>query len=121
MEMIAILFGVSVRSIERWNHDFQAHGHVGPNIVRKTKVTWSEDVIAFVEGYASEYPCFYIEELQQALKVTFPELKSCSASSVLNYCQATYNVEGVVSSLKKYATRFICASVPKGANKALCM
>ena len=54
----------------------------GPNIVRKTRVTWGPEVIGFVETYALEYPCFYIEELQQALKTKFPELRSCSASSI---------------------------------------
>ena len=40
------------------------------------------DVIAFVEDYVSRHPTFYIEELQNAIKISFSSFSNISPSTI---------------------------------------
>ena len=82
VDLIATILGVSARSIQRWNKQFRTLGHVSEKTTIKKSAPWPQYVIQYVEKYTMEHPCFYIEELQQAIKEIFPELVNTSASTI---------------------------------------
>ncbi|KAF0713927.1 hypothetical protein AaE_011671 [Aphanomyces astaci] len=79
---IHAVLGMSIRSITRWNQQFQRIGHVGTKTREKRSSRWSPDVIQFVKQYTTLHPCFYIEELQAELKFHFPVLQNTSTSTI---------------------------------------
>ncbi|OWZ16666.1 Transposase [Phytophthora megakarya] len=71
MALVASVQGVFVHSIERWNRLIKSHGNVLPECERTKSSRWPPIAIAFVEDYIKHYPCFYLEELQEAVKERF--------------------------------------------------
>lgn len=82
LAVVASVMGVSTRSISRWNYLFRRRGNVIPNAEITRKTRWPSECIKFVKGFVEEHPCFYIEELQEALKSTFPALPNISTSTI---------------------------------------
>ncbi|OWY90348.1 hypothetical protein PHMEG_00041560 [Phytophthora megakarya] len=80
--VVASVMGVSTRSISRWGLLFRRRGNVMPNVQIKRKTRWPLDCIKFVKGFVEEHPCFYIEELQEALKTRFPALPNISTTTM---------------------------------------
>ena len=80
-ETVHQLLGPSPRSIRRWYKCFKETGSTDPE--RKPsekKVNWAPEVCKFVDTYVKDFPMFYIEELQEALKVRFPDAPSSAAT-----------------------------------------
>ncbi|OWZ06902.1 Transposase [Phytophthora megakarya] len=82
LAVVALVIGVSTRSISRWGLLFRRRGNVKPNVQIKRKTRWPLDCIKFVKGFVEKHPCFYIEELQEALKTTFPALPNISTATI---------------------------------------
>lgn len=82
--VVAAVLGVSARSISRWWTLFQRKGNVLPSTsdATLTKTRWPAPCLAFVDDFIKSHPCFYIEELQDAVKTHFPSLPNVSASTV---------------------------------------
>ncbi|KAF4127371.1 Homeodomain-like domain [Phytophthora infestans] len=82
-EQVSRSFGVSGRTVRRWYKEFKSSGHVMPDSRDSSNVR-DPEVLAFVSKYAKEHPCFYVEELQAALRIKFGADKTgLSASSIL--------------------------------------
>lgn len=78
----SLILGPSVKSIERWMSLFQRTGNVMPNIPRQKSARWSVEAYDFVDEYVRTNPCFYIEELQEALTSRFSEMGNISTSTI---------------------------------------
>jgi transposase len=81
---ISIVLGVSQRTVARWNAMFQQSGNVLAKSRAKRQSRWPSNVCAFVEEYLKDNPCFYLEELQMALKHSFQGI----ATSTSTICRA---------------------------------
>jgi transposase len=82
VETISIILGIGKRSIFRWYSLFSNHGNVTDKSKPKTHCPWPDDVVQWVNEYVVCHPCFYVEELQQALRERFPSLLKTSASTI---------------------------------------
>jgi transposase len=69
--LISDILGVSPSSIKRWTVLFKKTGHVGNEKERAMHSRYPPEVLTFIDDYAKENPCFYIEELQTALRARF--------------------------------------------------
>ncbi|ETV88020.1 hypothetical protein H257_01405 [Aphanomyces astaci] len=79
---VCLLLGISERSVTRFNKMFSTTGHVC-NTKRRVRVKgWPPEVNSWVSEYAIAHPCFYIEELEEALRLQFPSLNNISASTI---------------------------------------
>ena len=82
LDLVSNALGVSETSIKRWYQHFESNGDTScPKATRKT-ARWSPEVLAFVESYVKEHPCFYIEELQERLIKQFPLQRNVSTSTI---------------------------------------
>jgi transposase len=70
--IISDILGVGVSSIKRWTQIFQLTGNITNKRNWVTRSRYPNDVLIWIDDYAKSNPCFYIEELQSALKVKFP-------------------------------------------------
>ncbi|OWZ00820.1 hypothetical protein PHMEG_00027908 [Phytophthora megakarya] len=82
LAVVASVMGVSTRSILRWGLLFRRRGNAMPNVQINRKTRWPLGCIKFVKGFVEEHPCFYIEELQEALKTKFPALPNISTATI---------------------------------------
>lgn len=82
VEVAAVVLGVSRRFISRWSALFQRQGNVIPSAAKQRRVRWPRVCLAFVNEYVQAHPCFYIEELQEAIKAQFPTLGNVSTSAI---------------------------------------
>lgn len=80
--VVAAVLGVSKRSISRWWLLFARNGNVLPSKAVAKSARWPKVCLSFVDDYVKTHPCFYIEELQGAVKEAFPALENVSASTV---------------------------------------
>lgn len=83
-EDVATLFGVNSRTVRRWCSRFEATGTVlykGRQSDQKQS-RYPERVLHFLRSFVKEHPCFYIEEIQAELKLSFPDIKNLSASTI---------------------------------------
>ena len=78
---ISELLGPKPRTIYRWYSQFNKTGCLELK-ERKEKARWSPEVNHEVEKYVQNHPTFYIEELQEFLKVKFPILNNISMSTI---------------------------------------
>lgn len=78
----AVVLGVSRRSISRWSALFQRQGNVIPSAGTQQKPRWPLVCLEYVNEYLRAHPCFYIEELQDAIKTKFPALENVSTSTI---------------------------------------
>lgn len=63
---------------------FNRTGSVEQATPRERKMNWAPEVETFVRNYISGHPCFFIEELQEALRAKFPDIPS-SVSTISRY------------------------------------
>ena len=82
VEFISDLFGPKPRTIRRWYSLFLTHGVVEVHHTPKTTARWPNDVLVAVTEYCREHPTFYLEELQNYLEVTFPDLTNTSLPTI---------------------------------------
>ncbi|RLO06054.1 hypothetical protein DYB28_012592 [Aphanomyces astaci] len=59
---------------------------------------WPPEVNSWVSEYAIAHPCFYIEELEEALRLQFPSLNNISASTI---CRALMHDLGLTRKEKR--------------------
>ncbi|OWY98985.1 hypothetical protein PHMEG_00030102 [Phytophthora megakarya] len=64
---ITCVLGVSVRSIERWHGLVKSKWNVLPEDGKDESARYPKDAIDFVEDYIRAHPCFYLEDLQEAV------------------------------------------------------
>lgn len=82
MAIVSSVFGVSVRSIERWIELFKKHGNVLPKTRAVKTARWPEEAVLFVEEFMRMHPCFYLEELQEAVRGKFSGSLSTSTPAI---------------------------------------
>ena len=85
--VISELLGPKPRSIQRWYSLFSRKGDVEVVTVeerekKKTRQKWPQEVQDAVLSYTQMHPTFYLDELQDFLKSTFPDLKNVSTSTI---------------------------------------
>ena len=76
------LFGPNPCSIQRWHNKFLKTGTVrdGARMARASR--WPPHVLEDVDEHVKAHPTFHIEELQQHLKLQFPNLRNTSESTI---------------------------------------
>jgi transposase len=82
VEIVGTLLGMSRRSVTRFVLMFAKTGTVKAMRSTRKKNRWPDEVNAWIDKYASTHPCFYIEELQEALKAQFPWLLNISTATI---------------------------------------
>lgn len=81
--LVASIFGAHERSIGRWLKDFEQTGSPSPSSGKRQQSSrWPSAVIQYVEEYVKIHPCFYIEEIQAALRQKFEHVKNFSVSTI---------------------------------------
>jgi hypothetical protein len=68
--------------VDNWVGLFNKHGIVSRAARPKTRSRWPEEVLVFIRAYRDENPCFFLDELQQALQTQFPNLSNFSVSTI---------------------------------------
>lgn len=86
-QYISDIFGPKVRSIQRWYGLFLKQGTVDEKRTKSQSSRWPSDVICAVQKYVNGHPTFYLEELQDFLRGTFPTLRNVSLSTI---CRALH-------------------------------
>src|SRR5690349_22650291 len=81
LENVALIMGVSKRSIKRWMALFEKSGDVVPDVPRQKSARWPQHVYKFVQEFVESNPCFYIQELQEQL-FEFPDIDNFSAPTI---------------------------------------
>eukprot|EP00644_Phytophthora_capsici_P015235 jgi/Phyca11/130827/e_gw1.98.111.1 len=66
--VVADVLGVSARSLRRWYHLFKRTGNVEDEVRSERTSKWPTEVQDFVREYVRSHPCFYFQELREALK-----------------------------------------------------
>lgn len=82
MGLISLLLGCSRKSVENWVALFNKNGNVVKATRANTRSRWPEGVFEFVRGYRDEHPAFFLDELQAALKGSFPEQSNFSIPTI---------------------------------------
>ena len=82
LENVALIMGVSKRSVKRWMALFEKNGDVVPDVPRQKSARWPQNVYKFVQEFVESNPCFYIQELQDELSKQFPDLKNISVPTI---------------------------------------
>ncbi|OWZ04554.1 Transposase [Phytophthora megakarya] len=82
------IFGISSRTVLRWYQQFKRCGHVMPG-KRLKKTRQPPHVQRFVADYVKVHTCFYVEELQAALRQRFGAdtsgFSACALLRLLNF------------------------------------
>ncbi|KAE8978734.1 hypothetical protein PR002_g24628 [Phytophthora rubi] len=81
-ERVGRIFGISGRTVLRWYQQLKSEGHVMPG-KRAKKTRQPPHVQRFVADYVKVHPCFYVEELQTALRQRFGAGTSGFSASAL--------------------------------------
>ena len=92
MNVIGAILGVSRRSISRWNQKFKSEGNVSGDEASVHGVNWPEAVLDFVRQYAKQHPCFYLDELQEAMMLEFPHVRNVSTSTICRALRFNLNL-----------------------------
>lgn len=89
---VATVLGISARSITRWYKLFKENGNVLPRLLAARTARWPGECVLFVSDYVSSHPCFYLEELQEALKKRFPQLNTVSMPTICRVLRFDLNL-----------------------------
>ena len=65
---ISRILGVCIKTINRWNADFERDGSFRKKRVQPPRERITQEQKTFIDEYAKYHPWFYIEELQSELK-----------------------------------------------------
>jgi len=84
---IVFLLGISRVTLFRWVKIFQETGTINSNTGRNVSARWPDHVYIYAREYIKAHPCFYLEELQAALKYNFPTQSNFSTSTI---CRALH-------------------------------
>lgn len=82
MHDVSAILGPNEISIKRWLAMFNAEGNVMPRQRARKTSRWPEAVIQFVDQYIKAHPCFYLQELQTALRTSFPDIPNTSIPTI---------------------------------------
>jgi transposase len=82
--VVSEVFNISLSTAYRWLNRFKSEGRVDALKPQKRGVGWPEEAKAFVNDYTKEHPCFYLDELQRAIRSRFTseEVESTSISTI---------------------------------------
>ena len=81
-ENVALLLGVSRRSVRNWVKSFERYGTVESRRVPVERSRWPPEVMEFVQIFIENDPAFIIEELKDALEFKFPSLQNTSYATI---------------------------------------
>jgi transposase len=81
-ENVALLLGVSRRSVRNWVKSFEKYGTVESRRVPVERSRWPPEVMEFVKIFIENDPAFIIEELKDALEFKFPSLQNTSYATI---------------------------------------
>jgi hypothetical protein len=100
---VSTLLNISTSSLKKWNRNslislgrilfpfvnsfsfpdhFNATGNVHTEHRRQSKSRWPAEVLKFVKDYAFHHPCFFLEELQEAIIGEYPDLPNVSLPTI---------------------------------------
>eukprot|EP00122_Pirum_gemmata_P010364 Pgem_evm1s9581 len=82
--LICKALGCSDRTLRRWLERYRNTGNVGINCIKR-KSAWGDNhsvVLNFISEYVKENPLFYLEEVQDAIRTSFPDVESKSLSTI---------------------------------------
>ncbi|KAF0726202.1 hypothetical protein AaE_009633 [Aphanomyces astaci] len=79
---VVVLLGLSHRSVTRFIAQFMKTGTVDAMRKSRKKNRWPVQVNEWILQYTARHPCFYIEELQDALRLEFPTLANVSQATI---------------------------------------
>jgi transposase len=61
---------------------FNKTGNVLPRVPVRRETRWPVEVITFLKDYIKENPCFYLEEMREVLRSSFPRVTNVSLSTI---------------------------------------
>jgi hypothetical protein len=64
----------SIKTLRRWYKLFEETGNVAPSTTRERTARWPCEAVEWTKQYVLDHPCFYIEELQSAIRQKFRDL-----------------------------------------------
>jgi len=82
VDIVASVLGISERSIERWHGLFKRNGNVMSKTRERKSSRWPTECVTFVKHYVEAHPCFYLEELQEALKYKLQRVPNLSVATI---------------------------------------
>jgi transposase len=89
---VSVLLGPSTDSIKSWVALFNRTGSVLPVEGRTRENRWPRFVYDFIEAYVDDHPCFFIEELKQAVALQFPDLHNISTPTICRALRIDLNL-----------------------------
>ncbi|KAG6942303.1 hypothetical protein JG688_00018199 [Phytophthora aleatoria] len=104
---VSYIFGPKVRTLLRWYSLFLSSGVVDEKKERVKTSRWPSEVVSRVKLYVKENPTFYLEELQEFLSDTFPDLANISTSTICRALNFDMNLS------RKVLTKAARECVPK--------
>lgn len=117
-EQVSRLFGVSGRTVRRWYFKFKSEGHIQP-CHRAKFPSHSQELRTYAADYVRRHPCFYVEELQPALRERFSAAHGpLSADSVLRLFKFELNLTRKV--LERRAREEVTQEIENLAAKMRC-
>jgi transposase len=81
-EHVALILGVSRRSVWNWQKKFERDGTVEDAPSRLRRSRWPEEVLEYVKFFVENDPTFLIEELKEAIETRFPNLINTSLTTI---------------------------------------
>jgi transposase len=85
-QIVSEVFMISVETAYRWLRRFKSEGRVDPRKPKKRGVGWPEEAKEFVKNYVKAHPCFYLDELQNAIRVRFTS-QQVDCTSISTICR----------------------------------
>ncbi len=73
---VCAILGVSPKSARRWYAAFEHIGSVEKRARPRPGLRWPVPVYDFIKDFVEEHPCFYLEELSNSLKDSFPDVNN---------------------------------------------
>jgi transposase len=91
-EEVSIVLGPSKTTLKRWYSHFDQTGALDRADQHVSRRRVPNHVIEFISNYSKENPCFYIEELQEAVRAFDPSYKSTSTSTLCRVLRRDLNL-----------------------------
>ncbi len=85
-QIVSEVFMISVETAYRWLRRFKSEGRVDPRKPKKRGVGWPEEAKEFVKNYVKAHPWFYLDELQNTIRVRFTS-QQVDCTSISTICR----------------------------------
>lgn len=79
---IEIILNLKRRSIARWIKLFESTGSVEDEKRSQQRRAVDPEIKSWIQDYVEAHPCFLLEELQTALKISFPQFTTISIPTI---------------------------------------